>query len=105
MSRIMMEESRCFSHILRSCAKKSPSEALCTSAATPRVAVELLKREPGCVLPVDLLDRVVQRLPRPVRVFLVHRLRLPERRNDKLGAPTAAGGHGDCREGESWGTR
>ena len=52
-----------------------------------RVAVELLEAQPTGVLLVDLVDRVVQRLPGLVGVLLVHLLVVLEGLDDELGAP------------------
>ena len=49
-----------------------------------RVAVQLLEGEVRGVLPVDLVDRLLERRPRPVGVLGVHLLVVPERLDDEF---------------------
>ena len=49
-----------------------------------RVAVQLLEGEVRGVLPVDLVDRLLERRPRAVGVLGVHLLVVPERLDDEF---------------------
>ena len=61
-----------------------------------RVAVKLLEAQATGVLLVDLVDGIVQGLPRLVGIVLVHLIGMPEWLDDELGAIRRAGHLGPC---------